>query len=135
MSNPPRFSFLGAEPALSRTVRTGDEEREMRRRFPHLHRELIAKRHSIAINSCRTSIKRDEERICLGERGSFPDAVDYIRRCSNTEEAEEVITFLENRNEISKDYAGSLRRQLRERGPASFGSRKQWGYYSGQKRG
>jgi len=120
---------------LSRTVRAGDEERDPRRRFPHLYRELIAKRHSIVINSCRTSIKRDEEANGLRDRGSFPDAVAYVRRCSNTEEAEEVITFLENRNEISKDHAESLRRQLRERGLASFGSRKQWGYYSGQRRG
>lgn len=135
MSNPPRFSFLGAEAALGRTVRAGDEQRELRRRFPQLYRELIAKRHSIAINSCRTSIESDEEENCVGERESFPDAVDYIRRCSIIEEAEAVINFLENRNEISTDYAESLRRQLRERGLASFGSRKQWGYYSGQRKG
>ena len=135
MSNLPTFSFLGAEAALDRTVRAGDEQRELRRRFPRLYRELTAKRHSIAINSCRTSIESDEEKIRLGERQSFPDAVDYIRRCSNIEEAEEVINFLENRNEISTDYAESLRRQLRERGLASFGSRKQWGYYSGLGRG
>lgn len=70
----------------------------------------------------------------MSDRNPLPDAVDYIRRCSNAEEAEEVIRFLVNRTEISKDYAETLRQQLREHGLASFGSMKQWGYYSRQRK-
>ncbi len=113
----------------------GEEEEDLKKRFPHLYRELIAKRHSIAIKSYRSSPKHAEEAASPSEQSPLPDAVDYIRRCGNTEEAEDVITFLEKRAEISKDYADNLRQQLREHGLASFGSRKRWGHYSRQGRG
>jgi len=107
-----------------------EEGRELRRRFPHLYRELTAKTQSIAIRSCRSSIERAEEEASLDDRNPLPDAVDYIRRCSSVEEADEVIAFLERRDEISKDYAETLKQQLREHGLASFGSKKEWGHYS-----
>jgi len=118
---------------LARSDRSGEEE--LRRRFPHLYAELAVKRHSIAINSSRSSIKDAEDAPSSNDRNPLPDAVDYIRRCGNAEEAEEVIAFLEKRAEISKEYAETLRQQLRDHGLASFGSKKEWGYYSRQGRG
>jgi len=116
---------------LARSDRSGEEE--LRRRLPHLYAELAAKRHSIAINSSRSLIEDAEDAPSSSNR--LPDAVDYIRRCGNTEEAEEVIAFLETRAEISTEYAETLRQQLRDHGLASFGSKKEWGYYSRQGRG
>jgi len=59
----------------------------------------------------------------------MPGPVDYIRRARTTEEAEEVITYLEQKGEISREEAEALRKQLREKGLESFGRRKTPGYY------
>ena len=117
---------------MARSDRSGEEE--LRRRFPHLYAELATKKQSIAINSSRSSIEDAETAPSSSDPNPLPDAVDYIRRCGNAEEAGEVIDFLEKRSEISKEYAETLRQQLRDHGLASFGSKKEWGHYSKQAR-
>jgi len=62
-------------------------------------------------------------------RGYNPDVIDFLRRCDNEKQAYEIIDYLEKRKEISAEYASQLRKQLRERGVRSFGSKKEDGYY------
>jgi len=62
--------------------------------------------------------------------GYVPDVIDFIRRCDNEKQAEEIIDFMEERNEINSAYARRLKRQLREKGVRSFGPKKQDDYYS-----
>ncbi|MEM2622589.1 MAG: DUF2095 family protein [Candidatus Nezhaarchaeales archaeon] len=94
---------------------------ELRRKYPHLAKELEERVMCIEVRGSRSS---DE-----GFQVGMPDAVDYIRRCRNVQEAEEVISFLEKTNQISKYRAEELREQLYSQGLESFGPHKEFGYY------
>ncbi|MDH5815778.1 MAG: DUF2095 family protein [Candidatus Nezhaarchaeota archaeon] len=94
---------------------------ELRRKYPHLAKELEEKVMCIEVRGSRSS----DEDFQVG----MPDAVDYIRRCRSVQEAEEVISFLERTNQISKHRAEELREQLYSQGLESFGPRKEFGYY------
>ncbi len=59
-----------------------------------------------------------------------PDILDFIRRCDNEQQAEEIIQYLEERREISSKYAKNLRKQIRESGVRSLGPKKEDDYYS-----
>lgn len=58
-----------------------------------------------------------------------PDVVDFIRRCETAEQAREIIEYMEAKWEITSDRATKLRRQLKDEGLESFGSRKDEGFY------
>ena len=61
--------------------------------------------------------------------GYDPNVVDFLRRCSNDEEALEIIEYMRNRGEVTKKEAEELCTQLREKGLRSFGPKKTPGYY------
>lgn len=94
---------------------------ELRRKYPNLARELEKRVMCVEIRGSRTS----DEDLRVG----LPDAVDYIRRCRSVQEAEEVISFLERTNQISRAKADELRKQLYSQGLESFGPHKEFGYY------
>jgi len=96
--------------------------KELRRKYPNLARELEKRIMCIEVRGSRTS----DEDFQVG----MPDAIDYIRRCKNVQEAEEVIGFLERTNQISRTKASELREQLYSQGLESFGPRKEFGYYT-----
>lgn len=96
---------------------------EFKRKYPNLAREIAEKRMSVSIAGIRWEGGEEYDEL------RKPDAVAYLRRCDTDEEAYEVIDYLERKGEISKSYAESLRRQVREKGVRSFGSRKPRGYY------
>jgi len=62
-------------------------------------------------------------------RGYAPSAIDYLRRCDESEQAEKTISYLVEHREITASYAEELRKQLREKGLRSFGPRKRDGFY------
>jgi hypothetical protein len=62
-------------------------------------------------------------------RGYMPTVIDYLRRCDTGEEAERTISYLLAEGEITSQCAEDLRKQLRERGLRSFGSKKDDGFY------
>lgn len=97
------------------------------KKFPNIARELEQNVMRVSIDSIRTEVKDDGESKKLS--GYMPDVVDFLRRCSNDEEAENIIEFLERRGEVSGEYAVRLRAQLREKGLRSFGSKKEHGHY------
>jgi len=109
------------------------EKKRFKQMFPNLADEMNTDPNRVAISSVRSDVFAGEERAsALTKRfdNYIPDAIDYIRRCDNEEQAEEIIGFLEKRQEISRDYAKRLRKQLRGKGVRSFGSKKQDDYYS-----
>jgi len=84
--------------------------------------------HRIQINSVRSNLETEEKisgKFCT----YIPDAIDFIRRCDNEKQAKEIIDYLEKKGEITPEYARRLRRQLREKGVRSFGTKKEEGYY------
>lgn len=107
------------------------DEKTFKKSFPHLYREIVEKKMSLPMDAARTSIEEGEAeaRKSTGTP-SMPTPIDYLRRCENDEEALEVIDYLERRSEITGEQAERLRKQIKEYGVRSFGSKKEWGYYS-----
>jgi hypothetical protein len=96
---------------------------------PNLAKELESSKHKVAVNSVRTDIQTGE--IAASERfvRYMPDVIDFIRRCDTEEQAEEIISYMEKKGEIEKQYAKKLKKQLKEKGVRSFGSKKEENYY------
>lgn len=107
------------------------EKERLRRMFPHLATELDGKPMSVEIKSVRSDAEMAEKRGVSKENfsGYNPDVVDFIRRCDTEGEALKIITFLEQRSEISREYGRRLREQLKRKGLRSFGPKKEHDYY------
>ncbi len=58
-----------------------------------------------------------------------PSAIDFIRRCKTDDQAYEIIEYLENRGEVTKEEAENMCSQLKESGVRSFGPLKKAGHY------
>lgn len=98
--------------------------------FPHLVAELESGTAKISIDAVRVDGDGGAKTDSQGKsRGYIPDVIDFIRRCSTEKEAEEIIDFMEERGEVSAEYAGRLRGQLKEKGVRSFGTKKRANYY------
>jgi len=110
-----------------------DKER-FKRMFPHLTKELGTKEHRIPITSIRSDLQTGEESSSRGFDTYMPDVIDFVRRCDNEQQAIEIINYLEKRKEINHKYARRLKKQLKEKGVRSFGSKKEEGYYLRQGR-
>lgn len=104
-------------------------KKRFRKMFPHLVKELEGKEQRVAINSVRSDVQTGERASQEKFTTYMPDVIDFIRRCDNEQQAEEIINYLEKRGEVSRNYAQRLRRQLKEKGVRSFGSKKEEGYY------
>jgi hypothetical protein len=109
------------------------EKEQFKKMFPHLAKEMEAEdenidEHKIQINSVRSNLET-KEKISDSLGTSMPDVIDFIRRCDNEKQAKEIIDYMEKRKEIPPEYARRLRRQLREKGVRSFGTKKEEGYY------
>jgi len=102
---------------------------KLRRMFPHLARELDGDENQVPITSFRSNSEAGERSMSKRFDGYNPDVIDFIRRCDAAEQAEEIIEYLERRREINHEYAAQLRKQLRDKGVRSFGSKKEDDYY------
>jgi hypothetical protein len=100
--------------------------------FPHLAEELDGKKNVTPITSVRSDLQTGEKASSKKFVSYMPDVIDFIRRCGNDQQAEEIISYLEKRGEVNHEYATRLRRQLEEKGVRSFGSKKEQDYYSKQ---
>ncbi|MFQ5758468.1 MAG: DUF2095 family protein [Candidatus Bathyarchaeia archaeon] len=108
------------------------EKKRFREMFPHLAEELEGEEHVTPITSVRSDIQTGEKASSKKFVSYMPDVIDFIRRCDNDQQAKEIINFLEKRGEVNREYARRLRRQLKEKGVRSFGSKKEEDYYSKQ---
>lgn len=118
--------------------------------FPHLYEELESGEVKVPIDAIRKSpmeaeLAAEEAEECecdechepLGESTQTPDklrhfnpqAVDFLRRCDTEAQAEEIISYLEKKGEITKKYASELRCQLKRDGVRSFGPKKEENHY------
>ena len=107
----------------------GFDREKMRKTFPNLAKELDSVNNKVAINSVRTDAPAGEDASSRCFVHYTPDVIDFIRRCDTTEQAEEIIAYLEKRGEIGKIHAAGLRKQLKDEGLRSFGSKKEHDYY------
>jgi len=98
--------------------------------FPKLAEEMETDENRFGISSVRSDLSVAERASGKRFDNYVPDAVDYIRRCDSEKQAEEIVDYLERRNEITNEYAHRLRKQLKAKGVRSFGPKKQDDYYS-----
>jgi len=96
------------------------DKEEFRRKYPNLVRELEEGAAKVQIDS----VQRSD-----GFSGYMPTPMDYLRRCNTEEQAIRTIEYLERRKEITREYAEELKKQLKEKGVRSFGSKKDEDYY------
>ena len=106
-------------------------DEEFRKKFSRLSKEIEEKEMAVRIDSVRTQPVEDGRSTFSGYS---PDAVDFIRRSETTEQALEIIDFLEKRGELSFDQAVRFRAQLKEKGLRSVGPKTELGYYERQAR-
>jgi len=105
------------------------DREQFRKMFPNLAREIEGGNNKIVISSVRLDPEEGEKAASRKFDGYNPDVIDFLRRCDNEQQAEEIIAYLEKRGEISKQYALSLRKQLKDKGIRSFGPKKEEAYY------
>ena len=98
--------------------------------FPSLSREMEQDPQSVGISAVRSDASVGEKASVKTFAGYDPDVIDFIRRCDDEQQAEQIINYLEKRQEISAAYARKLKKQMKERGVRSFGSKKPADYYS-----
>jgi hypothetical protein len=105
------------------------DKRRFKKMFPHLAREMEGGEDRISIESIRSDLETGEKAASGQFDGYDPDVVDFLRRCDNEKQAEEIIEYLERKREVSHEHANRLRKQLKERGVRSFGPKKENDYY------
>ncbi|MCJ7613336.1 DUF2095 domain-containing protein [Candidatus Bathyarchaeota archaeon] len=108
------------------------EKEKLRRMFPNLAKEMESRTCETKITSVRSDVNTAEKAVSKKFTGYTPDAIDFLRRCDKAEQAEEIICYLEKRQEISPAYAKKLRKQLKTKDVRSFGSKKEDDYYLNQ---
>ncbi len=107
----------------------GLDKETIKRMFPNLAKELETGETKVAVSSVRTDVSMAEEATSRCFTDYNPDAIDFIRRCDTEAQAEEIIAYMEKKDEVTKQYAANLRKQLKEKGVRSFGSKKETDYY------
>ena len=104
-------------------------KKSFRKMFPNLSKELELEDSKVAISSVRTDSEAAEKTMSDKFRHYNPTVVDFIRRCDTETQAETIIAYLEKKGELTKEYAETLRQQLKKEGVRSFGSKKEENYY------
>lgn len=105
------------------------DQKSFKKMFPNLSKELELGGSKVAISSVRTDSDAAEKALSDKFRHYNPTVVDFIRRCDTEVQAEAVIVYLEKRGELTKECAEGLRKQLKNEGVRSFGSKKEENYY------
>ena len=104
-------------------------KKSFKKMFPHLARELNCGENVVPIDSVRNNPEEIEKAQPDKFHNYIPTVLDFIRRCNTEAEAKEIISYLEKRCEITKEYAQQLKKQLEQKGVRSFGPKKEDGYY------
>lgn len=89
-------------------------------------KELSQEDYETAKKSIKSKVKSDYNE---DSELYLPKTEDFLRRCSDLKEAEEIIAFQLKQRYISEKQAEELIKICREKGLASFGPKKEWGYY------
>ncbi len=133
---------------LNKKIKVKDKEgltvsykkEEFLEHFPSLIKEISEKKKSIkinAINGQNEQIHKEKSEISKNVYPSElynPEAIDFIRRCSNKEDAINILDYLMKRNEIDKEDYKSYKNIISQEGGLEriineSGGLKKPGYY------
>lgn len=101
-------------------------EEQVKEHLPNIYRELARKEENLEISGYKHKSKLNSD----AEELVSPGAVDFIRRCSTNEEAFEILDYLFNKKEISKEEYQDIKEKIENNGLDYFGEHKTWGYYA-----
>jgi len=116
------------------------DKNELKENFPYLVKEISKNQKSVKIDSVRMEIENTNDQNSQTSDNFSPDelinpkAIDFIRRCTKTEEALEILNFLLKRKELTcSDYISLKNQILQENGLRNLvnkhGGFKRPGYY------
>ena len=123
------------------------DKESLKKMFPNLYRELEEGNNKVSIDAVRKHPEEAEDGEGCGcdepveettdagtetpdkLRHFYPQAVDFIRRCDTETQAEEIVTYMQKRGELTKEQASEILAQLKKEGLRSFGCKKEDGYY------
>ncbi len=116
------------------------DKEEFNKEFPHLIKEISTRKKSIKINSVDKNVEQRNEEKNRELNNLYPNElynpgmIDFLRRCTKNEEANEILDYLMERKEITQqDYSkykniisqeGGLKQLIDE-----YGGLKRPGYY------
>ncbi len=116
----------------------------VKKMFPNLFKELDGGESKVQIDAVRANLAEAEEAVTGNDEALLdraenalpdkfrhynPTVVDFLRRCDTHAQAEEIITYLQKRGEITEEHAAEIRLQLKKDGLRSFGSKKDSDFY------
>ena len=110
------------------------EKKSFKKLFPHISEEIELGASKLDLSSIEDHDQHDHPEMKQSKPKRkyseyTPKAEDFIRRCKKSNQAEEIITYMEQTKTLSPTEAERLRKQLREEGLRSFGSYKEPGFY------
>ena len=120
------------------------DKKSVKKLFPNLIKELEGSENKVQIDAVRADAAKAEETVDDAEEAMLaeaenalpdkfrhynPTVVDFIRRCDTKAQAEEIVSYLQKRGEITEEYAEEVRAQLKKEGVRSFGPKKEEDYY------
>ncbi|MDR0318622.1 MAG: DUF2095 domain-containing protein [Nitrososphaerota archaeon] len=123
------------------------DKRSLKKMFPNLSRELDDENFENRVSIDAVCVDNEVaegapevEDVCEEEflkpikktdalQHFSPSAIDFIRRCDTDEQAQEIISYLQKKGEITPEQAKELECKLKKEGVRGFGSKKDENYY------
>lgn len=113
---------------------------ELDKYLPHLMSEISESKKSLKIDSVDFKIEQEVEDVIQNSDNYYPEelyspkAIDFIRRCTNNEEAIEILDYLLKRKDVSKKEYNLLKKQILQKDGLKnlieeHGGFKEFGYY------
>jgi len=100
------------------------EKEDFKKKYPKLAEEI-----ELGVGKSDLQFEVEPPKPKRKFAGYDPSIIDFVRRCTNETQALEIIEYMKNREEITREEAEMLCKQLEEEGLQSFGKRKTPGYY------
>ncbi len=98
------------------------DKAELKHQFPRLMCELSEKKKSLKIKAVDYEIERSDEEPQLVQVNNYrkdlrnPGAIDFIRRCTENEEAFAILDYLLERKELTLQKYNVLKNRIKEEG-------------------
>ncbi|MCL2642568.1 MAG: DUF2095 domain-containing protein [Candidatus Bathyarchaeota archaeon] len=123
------------------------DKHSLKKMFPHLYNELADEdsENKVSIDAVCDSPETAEKTVEIEDvteeeflkptktvdklRHFNPSAIDFIRRCDTDKQAQEIISYLQKRGELTQQQATELEYTLKQKGVRGFGSKKEENYY------
>ncbi|MFX1429441.1 MAG: DUF2095 family protein [Promethearchaeota archaeon] len=113
---------------------------EFNKQFPHLIEEISKKKKSLKIDSININTDQTNMENTQESNNSYPNelynpgVIDFLRRCTENEDAINILDYLMRRNEITQQEYHNYRKIISQEGGLKqlidqFGGLKRPGYY------